>query len=108
MKKTNTTATASARDIITPMYYRYHRFAHACGAVDAELRAIMAGDRTGTIRLRRLMATRDAAFDALDKYLRHTAAAIKIGDTDMQKRLAHKAANIRAAGVRPLITLEDE
>ena len=104
MKNTATTA----RDIVTPMYYRYHRYAHACAAVDAELRAIMAGERTGTIRLRRLMVARDAAFDALDKYLRHTAAAIKSGDSELQMRLTTKAAGIRAAGARPLITLEEE
>ena len=39
-------ATPTAREHITPMLFRYHRFAHAAEAVDQEIRCILAGVRT--------------------------------------------------------------
>jgi len=101
-------ATPTAREHITPMLFRYHRFAHAAEAVDQEIRCILAGERTTIRRLQRLIRVRDHAFAELEKYLRHTTAHILDGDQALARRLAHKAEKIRAAGAKPIIAFDED
>jgi len=100
--------TANIRELITPMQFRYHRYAHACDAVDQEIRAILAGERTGTVRLRRLMADREEEYLRLQDYLQHTCARIKSGDIALKAKLGDKAAKVRAAGSKRSIAFDNE
>lgn len=99
MKKT---AEPTIREVITPMYFRYHRFAHAADSVDAEIRSIMAGEETNPMHLRRYIRAREDAYAQLERYLTQVVAEMRKGNPELKARLQDKAGRIRAAGAKPI------
>lgn len=98
----------SAGEIFAMARFAYQKSRHDDHACDEERRAILAGQRRGTIRLNRLTTRANTSSQGLDRILAEMARRIQSGDKELAELCRRKAESVQSAQSKPLILLDDE